>query len=406
MSKPAYFIAVLHSQKAIVIALKGTSTRQDMLVDMTHTAESFMGGYAHYGMLRAAMMIDQEERGLVMELLKQNQGYSLVLTGHSLGGGVVCLLSMIWRQKLVESNGHSGDGSGLSVLGVHPDMISCWSFATPACVSYDIAVREEYIHSIILQDDIVPRLCAAAVEQVRREVHSHSLSGSSQNPTQINRAIQVARQVVKPVLGRVASTAGNAGRKIGLSPTAIRAVTTGPVSKYAKALASATVFGFAAASQERGKNGSVKNVMTKFHQGAKIGASVFLNRGSSTRSADPAGRGEPSEEDQVVASALRQSIYARPGDPDSFRQMVAPGTLYHILRMPWDDYNGGGGGGAPYRHVIMKAQNRHDRFTKIVLSKRMILDHRRRSYRAAIDDVLFSLESPRSQAGAYGEGAS
>lgn len=44
INKPAYFIAVDHAEKAVVMGIRGTSSIADILTDMLPHNEPFLGG--------------------------------------------------------------------------------------------------------------------------------------------------------------------------------------------------------------------------------------------------------------------------------------------------------------------------------------------------------------------------
>lgn len=63
-------------------------------------------GYVHSGMYSSAVNINNSPvREVVAATLKKHPSYSLVLTGHSLGGGCAALLTMLWARKTVDETG-------------------------------------------------------------------------------------------------------------------------------------------------------------------------------------------------------------------------------------------------------------------------------------------------------------
>jgi hypothetical protein len=58
-------------------------------------------GYVHSGMLKCADKISKSPvKSAVIEALKRHPGFSLVLCGHSLGGGVAALLTLLWSREI------------------------------------------------------------------------------------------------------------------------------------------------------------------------------------------------------------------------------------------------------------------------------------------------------------------
>lgn len=88
-------MAVDHKHKAVVLAIRGTFHTRDALTDMMANYEPFMGGFAHAGMLLAAKQKFKDLMPLLLETLKRNPGYGLIIVGHSLGAGTAALLSAL-----------------------------------------------------------------------------------------------------------------------------------------------------------------------------------------------------------------------------------------------------------------------------------------------------------------------
>jgi hypothetical protein len=89
----SHFVAVDHACKKIVLAIRGTHEKRLLLID--GLTKEFLGGQAHKGI---ATMTENLWKGvgyIIIRLLHENPWYELVVTGHSLGGGVAVLLNML-----------------------------------------------------------------------------------------------------------------------------------------------------------------------------------------------------------------------------------------------------------------------------------------------------------------------
>nr|XP_024381806.1 uncharacterized protein LOC112285327 isoform X2 [Physcomitrium patens] len=171
VNKPAYFIVVYHAKKYVVIGIRGTYNTTDILTDLCPHNEPFQKGTAHSGMLGAAKWLLENEGPVLKRLLAENSGYKLVLTGHSLGGGVAALLTMMiystsWSWFIPTS------------LGIFRHNIKCWGYGCAPCVDRTLAERETFIRNVVLQDDVVPRVNPAAIEVLREEIQDTSFSES------------------------------------------------------------------------------------------------------------------------------------------------------------------------------------------------------------------------------------
>lgn len=110
LSPLVHYIAVDHSVKSIVLTCRGTLGLSDILVDLTCQYEPILveGGdpekayLAHSGMLHSALRL-RHQSSLVHQELRQalldHPDYGLIITGHSLGGGVASLLAVLFSTR-------------------------------------------------------------------------------------------------------------------------------------------------------------------------------------------------------------------------------------------------------------------------------------------------------------------
>lgn len=220
--RPAYFVAVDDVYCAVVVSIRGTDTIYDVFTDLSLQPAPFIGGHAHSGMVRSALSLYDEVRDTLRSLRRQYPDHELVFTGHSLGGGVASLLTLKMYledapggrdggsggrsdgggEDAADSKRRSGwlglgnggslfasssperaGGAGRSALSSRMRRSGDWTqpraytFATPACVSADLAERaarhqglQQALTSVVLGDDLVPRACAASIDRVVREL--------------------------------------------------------------------------------------------------------------------------------------------------------------------------------------------------------------------------------------------
>lgn len=115
-----HYVTVDHYAEAIVLTCRGTLGLGDVLTDLTCDYKEFVlptdsiehgeeanGGHqrtyiAHGGMLEAAQLL-AIRKGKVFDAIKKGlesyPHYGLVLCGHSLGAGVASLLSVLWSEE-------------------------------------------------------------------------------------------------------------------------------------------------------------------------------------------------------------------------------------------------------------------------------------------------------------------
>ncbi|KAG1693584.1 hypothetical protein DVH05_023350 [Phytophthora capsici] len=200
--QPAFAVMLDHERKEVVIAIRGTLSLEDCLTDaiaygmsMDDVADRWgcdgTGEYAHQGFLTCAESVYLELNRLgVLEMLFDEKStatvathgvnvcergayhdYGLVLTGHSLGAGTACLLSVMLRPKYPQ--------------------LRCFAFSPPGCtMSPGLASRcAAFTDSVVVGDDIIARSSLTSAEALRD--HVLDLIGRSK----VNKAA-ILRQVI------------------------------------------------------------------------------------------------------------------------------------------------------------------------------------------------------------------
>ena len=148
-----HFIAVNHTKREVVIAIKGTSSLSDVLTDLVgkaipHSLPNGVEIRCHEGMHQAAITMLEDTCHLV-EHFFLTQNYKIIICGHSLGAGVSSLLGVM-----------------LHALNIP---VQVYAYATPACLSFDASMScQNYITSIVNNDDCVPRVSLATIRNLMK----------------------------------------------------------------------------------------------------------------------------------------------------------------------------------------------------------------------------------------------
>jgi hypothetical protein len=129
-------------------------------------------GWAHEGMLQAARTLVAEVLTPLMMLAAE--GYRIVMSGHSLGGGVASILTILLRPFIPS--------------------VTCIGFATPSVIAGRRLRRHanKFIFSVIHRHDAVPRFTIRSIRSCLREL------------AEFDTWRQDIRQDVKSILNRAA----------------------------------------------------------------------------------------------------------------------------------------------------------------------------------------------------------
>lgn len=141
---PPYIIYLDRSNSDIVLAIRGLNLAREsdyaVLLDNRLGQRKFDGGYVHNGLLKAAGWVLDAECDTLRDLLEKNPGYTLTVSGHSLGAGVAAMLAIL----VVQNRDRLGN--------IERKRIRCFAIAPARCMSLNLAVRyADVINSIVLQ---------------------------------------------------------------------------------------------------------------------------------------------------------------------------------------------------------------------------------------------------------------
>ncbi|XP_037548630.1 diacylglycerol lipase-alpha [Nematolebias whitei] len=160
-----FFVAVDHGKKKVVISIRGTLSPKDALTDLTGDSERLpveeqQGNWlGHKGMVYSAEYIKKKlEQEMILsqafgrDLSKGTMHYGLVIVGHSLGAGTAAILSFLLRP--------------------HYPTLHCYSYSPPGGLLSEDAMEysKEFVTSVVLGKDLVPRLGLSQLEGFRRHL--------------------------------------------------------------------------------------------------------------------------------------------------------------------------------------------------------------------------------------------
>ncbi|KAH1129439.1 hypothetical protein J1N35_000817 [Gossypium stocksii] len=160
---PPYLIYADHDRKEIVMAIRGLNLAKEsdykLLLDNRLGMQMFDGGYVHHGLLKSAVwLLNVESETLKRVWEETGREYQMIFVGHSLGSGVAALMTVL----VVNHRDRLG--------GIPRSKLRCYALAPARCMSLNLAVKyADVIHSIVLQDDFLPRT-ATPLEDIFKSI--------------------------------------------------------------------------------------------------------------------------------------------------------------------------------------------------------------------------------------------
>lgn len=146
-----------HKRKEVVLAIRGTFSLSGVITDLAGHASPFCGGRAHSGMADAAVATWETMWSDILEAKMKDipKDYKIIVTGHSLGGGVANLVTILIYHRLKDLDDLKG--RDIHCYAIAPPPVFAPLSAAPKAVKNTIA----FVHNW----DIVPSL---SVDGVRR----------------------------------------------------------------------------------------------------------------------------------------------------------------------------------------------------------------------------------------------
>lgn len=149
--RPAFFVCVDDAHRRLVLCVRGSQEAPDAVTDLSALPVPFPssngksgGAAAHGGFLVAARLLAHTAAPLLAALQRAHPSYAVRLVGHSLGGAVAALLTLLLRASLPRAR---------AVV-----------FGVPACVSAALVPEARAcVTSFVNADDPLPRLSTASV---------------------------------------------------------------------------------------------------------------------------------------------------------------------------------------------------------------------------------------------------
>ncbi|NXA38569.1 DGLB lipase, partial [Eudromia elegans] len=155
-----FFVALDHRKEAIVVAVRGTLSFEDILTDLSADCEDLTledvleNGFVHKGITQAASYIYRKliNDGILNQAFTIAPEYKLVIVGHSLGGGTASILAIMLRNSF--------------------PTLKCYAFSPPGgLLSKSLAdYTKHFIVSVIVGKDLVARLSMPNMEDLKRRI--------------------------------------------------------------------------------------------------------------------------------------------------------------------------------------------------------------------------------------------
>jgi hypothetical protein len=153
-----FFIAVDHINKNIVLSIRGSLTVKEIIIDIAGFSRGFCGGEAHSEMANAAERIWDVAKDMITKLLRENVGYELILTGHSLGAGAAALLNILLHENNCER--------------VNGRAIRCFTYASPPVFTGEAKEARNVCINFIHDTDCVSFLSVDSVRHIFAALHT------------------------------------------------------------------------------------------------------------------------------------------------------------------------------------------------------------------------------------------
>lgn len=153
---PKFAIIRDEETRAVILAIRGTNSFTDIIIDLICDEEEFLDGYAHRGIMRGTKEVIEMAGPILKKTLGQNRDYQLFVTGHSLGAGTAQLATM---ELILNKPKYLPRGT----------KVHCVALAPPPVYRSDTPVPEDISKALdiyINSQDCIPRTCLGSVARL------------------------------------------------------------------------------------------------------------------------------------------------------------------------------------------------------------------------------------------------
>ncbi|KAI8897503.1 hypothetical protein BC833DRAFT_649541 [Globomyces pollinis-pini] len=144
--KPAFYVVWDVKTQALVVTIRGTFGVADAITDLNCEYCEFMGGSAHAGSVQSALWMQHHYMDKFKEWIETYKPKGVYFLGHSLGGAVAAMCTIVLREELQSYGGEDMD-------------VKSYGYGTPPVLSIDLTTEyKENIVTYINEYDIIPKM--------------------------------------------------------------------------------------------------------------------------------------------------------------------------------------------------------------------------------------------------------
>ncbi|OAF70617.1 DGL-beta [Intoshia linei] len=161
LDSPAFYVALDHPKKDVIISIRGTMSLNDLLIDLSakstvmnidETNQSIKIG--HEGMVNAAVKIKEIliKKGLFVDVTRQFPDYTIVIVGHSLGAATAAVLSIL-------------------IKAIHPKTKAyCYACPNGLIEKEMLEYTKTFITTTVIRNDIISRLSLQSLKRACKRI--------------------------------------------------------------------------------------------------------------------------------------------------------------------------------------------------------------------------------------------